>query len=168
MTRSKGGSKSKKEMMDFYQKLRHAVKRYLGCRRRRGRPAATAYDRLVDLLALLPDLFHLSVRLLFDKNVPSANKGALVAGIAYVVSPIDLIPEAVVGPVGYVDDLVVMAMALNKFLETDNSKVRAAVRRYWAGEQDVFDTVKHILEVVDEAVEFLPKKIIRMIRNIFA
>jgi uncharacterized membrane protein YkvA (DUF1232 family) len=39
-------------------------------------------------------------------------KAFLIAVIAYVVSPIDLIPEGFLGPVGFLDDIVVLILPL--------------------------------------------------------
>lgn len=155
------------EYDDFYKKLRRTVKRQLNAwRKKKKGKKKTSLDVLIEMLFLLPDLFHLSVRLLLDKKVPTENKGALVAGIAYLVSPIDLIPDAI--PVyGYVDDLIVMALALNKFLDTKDKKVADAVKRHWAGDEDVFKVVKHIIAVADAAVEFLPKKLLRILKGMF-
>jgi hypothetical protein len=37
----------------------------------------------------------------------------MVAGaIVYFLSPVDLVPEALVGPVGYLDDLIVMVLPM--------------------------------------------------------
>lgn len=160
-------SPSEQTYLDFYQKLR---KRLRGRRPNTGVPGkaagAGAYRILVESLALLPDLFHLSGKLLFDRRVPAENKGALIAVLIYVMSPLDFIPDGL--PVaGWVDDLVVMAVGLHKFLETAKPDVRQAVARHWAGTYDVLDSVKHVLNVADEAVEFLPKKLLGMMKSIF-
>jgi uncharacterized membrane protein YkvA (DUF1232 family) len=36
----------------------------------------------------------------------------VVAIITYIILPIDLIPEALVGPLGYIDDVVVLMLPL--------------------------------------------------------
>ena len=157
-----GGSES--EYLGFYQKLRRRIRDSVS---KNGTESGdqNAWSTLTGLVLLLPDLFHLMVRLLFDKAVPADNKGALVAGIAYVVSPIDIIPDSI--PVaGYVDDLIVAAVALNYFIATDDEATSAAVKKYWAGDENFYETVKHILNVADSAVEFLPKKLMRVIKSV--
>ncbi|NJD08561.1 MAG: DUF1232 domain-containing protein [Methylococcaceae bacterium] len=152
-------------MLDFYRKLR---RRIAASRVRfNGLPAGSGpWKTLIAGLALLPDLFHLGVRLVLDPQVPTENKGALLAVLIYVMSPIDLIPDAI--PVsGWVDDLVVLVIGLNKFLEIDNPEVRAAIGRHWAGAGEVIGVIKHLLSIADEAIEFLPKKLMRMMKDIF-
>lgn len=166
MSQGARGIGGNEQMLDFYQKLRKKIRKQLAKRKESGQETSSAWGMLVESLAMLPDLFHLAVKLLFDKEVPVENKGALIAALAYVVSPIDLIPDTI--PVaGWIDDLIVMAMGLNKFFETDDEIVKAAVSRYWAGEEGVFSTIKHILAMADSAIEFLPKKFMKIIKSIF-
>jgi uncharacterized membrane protein YkvA (DUF1232 family) len=154
-------------MLDFYQKLRRRIDANLV--NFDGDSAAVPsgpWRTLVGGLTLLPDLFHLAVRLVLDPQVPTENKGALLAVLIYVMSPIDLIPDVI--PVsGWVDDLVVLVIGLNKFLETENPEVRAAIRRHWVGAGEAIGVLKHLLSIADEAIEFLPKKLMRMMKDIF-
>ncbi|MFT5121993.1 MAG: uncharacterized membrane protein YkvA (DUF1232 family) [Candidatus Omnitrophota bacterium] len=157
---------NEEKALDFYQKLRKKIKKQLKNRSSETKGKGAEYDKLVEALALLPDFFHLSVKLLFDKNVPAENKGALVAGIAYVVSPIDLVPDFIF-IAGWLDDLIVLTMALNKFLETDNKKVQAAIKKHWAGEGDALEVVQQVLKVGDEAIKFLPRQFMDMVKPLF-
>lgn len=150
--------------LDFYQKLRAKIRKQLDERTDSGK--GPEYDKLVETLAILPDMFHLAVKCVFDKSIPIENKGALVLAVGYVVSPIDLVPDFI-PIVGWLDDLIVLTMGLNKFLELDKSAVRVAVEKHWAGEGDVLDNVKHVLAVGDSAIEFLPKRFMAMIRTMF-
>jgi uncharacterized membrane protein YkvA (DUF1232 family) len=159
-------SKDEKELLDFYQRLRRRIRGQLARRRAKsGRKNPTAYERLVGFLALLPDLFHLAVKLLFDRSVPARKKAVLVATVMYVVTPIDIIPD-VIPVVGWLDDLVVLALGLRPFLDSKSEAVRAAVTRHWAGDQDVFEAVQHILAAADAAARFLPKKFMNMVRRV--
>lgn len=155
------------EYLDFYQRLRARIRKSVA-RRAEGpvRASASRWNMLVEYLSVLPDLFHLGVNLLFDKAVPTENKGALIAALVYVMSPIDLVPDAL--PIaGWVDDLVVMIVALNKFLETQKPEMAAAIERHWAGDQDIFKLLRHLLAIGDDAIEFFPKRLTRMMRDMF-
>ncbi len=55
----------------------------------------------------------------------------LVTAIAYFISPIDILPEAILGPIGYLDDLGIAAYVLNDLLNTVDPKI---VRRNWVGD----------------------------------
>ena len=55
--------------------LRRRIRRQLAKRGEKEDKRGPEYDRLVAALALLPDLFHLAVKCLFDKKVPADHPG---------------------------------------------------------------------------------------------
>ena len=101
------------------------------------RPGATSGAR--DVLLVLPDLTVLLGRLLRDRRVPLAQKAIALAGIAYVVSPIDLLPALFVGPVGLLDDLFVVAACLSRLLNHVHPDV---VRAHWSGQGDALEIIQ--------------------------
>ena len=103
----------------------------------KARPGAASGFR--DALLLLPDLTVLLFRLMRDSRVPISCKVIAVLGIGYALSPIDLIPSLLVGPIGLVDDLLVVSAALSKILNHVHPDV---VRSHWSGQGDVLDAVK--------------------------
>ena len=159
-------NKNEKEIKDFYQNLRKKINDQLNKRKNENEKDKNIYDKLVNYLFLLPDLFHLSFKLLFDKEVPIENKGALIAGIVYVISPIDLIPDYI-SIAGWIDDLIVLTIAVNKFLETENESVKIVIDKHWAGNDDVFKIIKEILMIAEAAMEFLPQKIMKIVQSMF-
>jgi uncharacterized membrane protein YkvA (DUF1232 family) len=127
------------EQKDFYQKLRLKVERYL----------EKHNSKYTDYLLIAPDLFHLLVKLSLDKRVPIEKKAKFVAVIAYFISPLDLLPEMIMGPLGYLDDIALSAYVINNYInETDAS----VVRELWAGDQDILTMIKNILYAADKMV----------------
>ena len=126
----------------FYQKLRSDVKRWIN-------DNINKENKWSDYVLAAPDLFHLLCRLSVDSGVPSVKKIKLVAGIAYFISPIDLLPEAFLGPIGYLDDISVAAYILNDIINEVDPQI---VRKYWAGEQDILDLIKTILANADKMI----------------
>ena len=53
------------------------------------------------------------------------------AAIAYFISPVDLIPEGLVGPAGYIDDVALAAYVLNSILNSVGPEV---LEDHWAGD----------------------------------
>jgi uncharacterized membrane protein YkvA (DUF1232 family) len=98
---------------------------------------------------LAPDLAHLLCKLAVDPDVPAREKAKLAAAIAYIISPVDLIPEAIVGRVGYVDDVAVAAYVLHSILTATDATV---VKKHWAGGADLLGVVQRILDSADEMV----------------
>lgn len=111
-----------------------------------------------DLLLLLPDLTILLLRLLRDERVPILQKGIAVAGVAYVLSPIDLLPALLFGPIGLLDDLFVVVACLSRLLNHVHPDI---VRGHWSGQGDALDVIQNVTgwfeREVDRRVEDLGK-----------
>jgi uncharacterized membrane protein YkvA (DUF1232 family) len=103
----------------------------------KARPGATS--GVWDAILLLPDLTVLLMRLLRDSRVPISCKVIAVLGVGYALSPIDLIPALLVGPIGLVDDLLVVSAALSKILNQVHPDV---VRSHWSGQGDALDAIQ--------------------------
>ncbi len=93
-------------------------------------------SRIRDVILLLPDLTVLLLRLLRDSRVPISCKVIALFGVGYALSPIDLIPSLLVGPIGLVDDLLVVSAALSKILNQVHPDI---VRSHWSGQGDALD-----------------------------
>jgi len=124
---------------DYYQRLRRRMHDWLESPEGRNHQWA-------EYLFFAPDLFHLMWKLSLDPEVSKADKGKLVVAIAYFISPIDLIPEALVGPVGYLDDIALAAYVLNGMINHTDPEV---LRRHWAGDDDVLHVIRKILASAD-------------------
>ena len=147
---------------DFYVRLRGRINKQLKDSYNTDSPI----NKVINLTALLPDLLHLNIKLLFDGNVSAEKKGAILGAIIYVISPIDLIPD-VLPAFGWLDDLIVITIGLNALFDDEKDEyIRKAVNRYWAGEDSVFDATKHIVDILDNAVEFLPRKVLKIIKDL--
>lgn len=94
---------------------------------------------LRDMLLLLPDFTVLLGRLLRDPRVPVRAKVVALVGVGYVLSPIDLLPALLIGPLGLVDDLVVVTAALSRLLNHVHPDV---VRNAWSGQGDALDAIR--------------------------
>jgi uncharacterized membrane protein YkvA (DUF1232 family) len=126
----------------FYDRIRGTIGRYL---EKRGRAVGTA----AEFLLLVPDVFILLWRLTTDSRVNKKHKVLLGSAVAYYILPFDLIPEAVVGPIGYLDDLVFGVIVLNKVL-TDTDP--AVLRDHWSGRMDVLEAIRTVLGAAESLV----------------
>jgi uncharacterized membrane protein YkvA (DUF1232 family) len=81
------------------------------------------------LAGFIPDCVVLIRRLLGDDEVARWRKGVLVLLLAYLVSPIDLVPDFVPG-LGQLDDAIVVALALRVILRGGGPEL---LRRHWPG-----------------------------------
>ena len=93
-------------------------------------------------LSAVPNLLKLSYRLARDPRVPQKQKMFLGAAIAYVVAPVDLIPDFIPF-IGRADDVLMLAFALNAMFEAAGE---AIVHEHWDGTGDVLEIVSGIIE----------------------
>jgi uncharacterized membrane protein YkvA (DUF1232 family) len=126
---------------DFYQALRARIATWLESKGKGFKHA--------QILLLAPDLFHLLTRLMFDRRIPAVEKAKLGGALAYFISPVDLLPEALLGPAGYVDDVALAAYALSRLINAGHG---AVAKELWAGDGDLLQVIQQILEVADEMV----------------
>jgi uncharacterized membrane protein YkvA (DUF1232 family) len=142
-----------KDNMDYYRKLRKKFETWI-----EGKGGSHKWAKY---LIWAPDLFYLLLKLSTDDEVAPKEKAKLIVALTYFITPIDLIPEGFLGPVGYVDDIALAAYVLNSILSNTNEEV---VRKHWAGEEDVLDVIRQILSVANQMVgSGLWKKLKRLV-----
>ncbi|MEO7147423.1 MAG: DUF1232 domain-containing protein [Terrimesophilobacter sp.] len=90
-----------------------------------------------EIARLAPDVVRLIKRLGTDRAVPRGTRIWLLILLAYLLTPIDLIPDFV--PVlGFVDDAIIVAVALRYATKHAGA---AAIERNWPGTTDGLRTV---------------------------
>lgn len=93
-----------------------------------------------EALRLLPDVLRLVRRLSVDPSVPRKVRILLVLVVAYLASPIDVVPDFV--PVlGYADDAIVVALVLRSVARHAGPD---ALRRHWPGTPDGLRLVERL------------------------
>ncbi len=110
-----------------------------------------------DVLLLLPDLVVLLVRLMRDPRVPAGAKLIALAGVSYVFSPLDLLPEIVLGPFGLVDDVLVVGAALSRLLNYVHPDV---VRSHWSGRGDALHAIQRATEWAERQLRGVLRRVL--------
>jgi uncharacterized membrane protein YkvA (DUF1232 family) len=126
----------------FYDRVRGSIQEYID---RKG----GVLGKTTEFLLLVPDIFMLLWRLTTDSRVTGKDKVLLGSAVVYFILPFDLIPEAVVGPIGYLDDLVFAVYVLNTILRDTDPEV---LREHWTGSEDVLVTIQRVLTAADTLV----------------
>lgn len=103
---------------------------------------------VIDLLLLAPDFFLLLGRLMRDPRVPATAKYGVAGAIAYYLLPLDFLPEILVGPIGFGDDLILAAMVINRLLKA----APEVVVEHWSGSGELLAQVEKVLNNVDKLV----------------
>jgi uncharacterized membrane protein YkvA (DUF1232 family) len=111
-------------------------------------PQQTPKERLAGYAMLLPRLGKLVVRLMKDPRVPARSKAALLVLGAYLVSPVDLIPDFIPG-IGHVDDLILVVFALDQIL---NRVPEEVVQEHWEGDENVLEVIRNVLDIASAFV----------------
>ena len=119
-------------LLAFYDRLRGRMENSLS-----SRIGGTASEALL----AAPDVFILLVRLFFDREVPHSTRALIGGALAYFLLPTDLLPEALLGFGGFIDDVVISATVIAHVLARD---LEAVVARHWSGS-------RHIQAVLSDA-----------------
>jgi len=101
-------------------------------------PRRSRQDVAAEAVMLVPNIVKLVTRLLRDQRVPMRRKVFIGAVVGYVVAPIDLIPNFVIG-IGRLDDIVLGSLAINHLMAGAHDEV---VREHWDGTEDGLDLVR--------------------------
>ena len=143
-------------MLAFYDRLRGRIVAAID--KRGGRLGRGA----VDALLVVPDLFMLLVRLALDPQVPASTRGLIGGALAYFVLPFDLLPEALVGGLGFMDDVVLAAAVLTQALGPD---LEPRARRYWSGRHELREVLG---DVVGAAQSLLGENLVGRLERVLA
>ena len=124
-------------------------------------PRTGAKRTLVDVIKQIPAYLRLLGGLLTDRRVSGVDKLLVAGAIAYIVSPMDLLPDFVPF-LGEVDDVFLLVLALQRLIGNAGRRV---VADYWVGSLADLSTV-NLRRVLLAATFFLPRRMRRRLRAI--
>ena len=108
------------------------------------------YDSFIDYG---PELYKLLCSCLDFKEMSSDLRLSISAAIAYYVVPMDVIPETIYGPYGYIDDIYITVFVLRKIAHEFGYDF---LQELWKDDEDV----EKIIEICfTESVEVLEDKV---------
>lgn len=135
---------STEQAQDFYKRTRSKIVSWA--------QNAGAGKEVTKYILLVPDIMALFVRLMGDPRVSAALKAEIAAASAYIIIPVDLMPEAVMGPAGLIDDAIVGVIALNRVLKVMGQSGEEVLRENWDGDEDLLVVMRDLLEKADKFV----------------
>ncbi|GED59138.1 DUF1232 domain-containing protein [Brevibacillus formosus] len=135
----------------FYDKLREKIETFI---KDKG-----INDSVANFILLAPDLFVLLARLMLDKRVGVQSKALAGVAVAYFITPVDFIPEVLVGGFGLLDDVILAVYALRKILVDIDESI---VREHWNGEEDLLAVITKVIRSADDLVG---KKIVKKLEE---
>lgn len=136
------------EQQDFYIKLRDKITNFLGSK-------TGKVSKVAPYLLFAPDLFHLLIKSMLDNRIDTKSKTLIGSGILYFVTPIDILPEGLVGPGGFVDDVIVATFIVNMLLNKFSPEV---IEEHWAGDDKLLNALKKLSDTSDSFLGKLPAR----------
>lgn len=126
-----------------------------------GSPRTGAKRTVIYYMKQLPSYLRLLGGLLTDKRVSNVDKLLVAGAMAYIVMPVDLIPDFIPF-IGEVDDVFVLVLALQRLISNAG---RSVVMAHWTGTmEDLADL--NLKEALAAAAFFLPRGIRRRLKVI--
>ncbi|MBM7580204.1 YkvA family protein [Jeotgalibacillus terrae] len=134
---------TREEQENFYFKLRNKIDNFLKDKTGRN-------HKYAKYLLFAPDIFYLLIQVVRDKRVSGKDKAMVAGAISYFILPLDLIPEGLIGPGGYIDDLVVASFVLQTIVNNLSPDI---IRDHWAGDEDGLSVINKIAGLSDKVLK---------------
>lgn len=129
--------------------------------------AGTMVKEVADILLTIPDLLILLINLAKDSRISPELKLKIALCVAYVLSPLDLIPEIIAGPLGFADDAFAMGLLIIKLVSEIPPDI---IRENWKGRADVLELIiqgQALAGVVASLSAKLPDAILKKLVTLF-
>ncbi|HJQ20412.1 MAG TPA: YkvA family protein [Gemmatimonadaceae bacterium] len=124
-----------------------------------GQPRTGAKRTVMGYVAELPRFLRLLWGLISDSRVATLDKLLVAGAIAYIVTPIDLIPDFVPF-LGEVDDVYLLVLALRRLMQNAG---RSVLLSHWTGNPEDLREL-NLRKVMLAAAFFLPRRVRRRLR----
>src|SRR5215211_5871507 len=124
-------------------------------------PRTGAKRTVMGTISEIPNFLRLLYGLITDNRVNAVDKLVVAGAIAYILLPIDVIPDFVPF-LGEVDDVFLLILALQRLI---GNAGRAVIQAYWAGDPADL-TAMNLEKVLAAAAFFLPRRMRRRLRAI--
>jgi uncharacterized membrane protein YkvA (DUF1232 family) len=98
---------------------------------------------VAELVRLLPDMLRLVRRLAADRALPRATRWSVWLLLAYLASPIDLVPDFV-PVIGYADDVIITSIVLRRLTRRAGPE---KLREHWPGTPDGLVQLQRLLRL---------------------
>lgn len=125
------------------------------------KPRTGAKRTVMGSISELPNFLRLLYGLLTDNRVAALDKLVVAGAIAYILLPVDMIPDFIPF-LGEVDDVFLLMLALQRLIANAG---RAVVQSYWPGDPKELSEL-NLEKILAAAAFFLPRRMRRRLRTI--
>lgn len=124
-------------------------------------PRTGAKRTVMGTISEIPNFLRLLYGLITDARVNSVDKLVVAGAIAYILLPLDIIPDFVPF-LGEVDDVFLLILALQRLIANAG---RSVLHDYWAGDPDELSAL-NLEKILAACAFFLPRRMRRRLRAI--
>jgi uncharacterized membrane protein YkvA (DUF1232 family) len=124
-------------------------------------PRTGAKRTVMGTISEIPNFLRLLYGLITDARVNSVDKLVVAGAIAYILLPVDIIPDFVPF-LGEVDDVFLLILALQRLIANAG---RAVVQAYWPGDPAELSAM-NLEKILAACAFFLPRRMRRRLRTI--
>lgn len=125
------------------------------------RPRTGAKRTVMGTIGEIPNFLRLLYGLITDSRVANIDKLVLAGAVAYILMPLDLIPDFVPF-LGEVDDVFLLILAIQRLISNAG---RAVVSDHWMGDAAELTSL-NLERVLAACAFFLPRRMRRRLRAI--
>jgi uncharacterized membrane protein YkvA (DUF1232 family) len=122
----------------------------------RGRPRTGAKRSVMKAITQLPSYLRLLLGLISDSRVSKVDRFFVIAAAAYIISPIDFVPD-IIPFFGEVDDVFLLMIALQRLV---NNAGRTVLLAHWRGDPEEVHNL-NFARIISAAGFFLPSRLKR-------
>lgn len=124
-------------------------------------PRTGAKRTVMGTISEIPNFLRLLYGLITDSRVNGVDKLVVAGAIAYILLPLDVIPDFVPF-LGEVDDVFLLILALQRLISNAG---RSVLHDYWAGDPDELSAL-NLEKILAACAFFLPRRMRRRLRAI--
>jgi uncharacterized membrane protein YkvA (DUF1232 family) len=124
-------------------------------------PRTGAKRTVMGTISEIPNFLRLLYGLITDNRVNGIDKLVVAGAIAYILLPVDVIPDFVPF-LGEVDDVFLLILALQRLISNAG---RAVVQAYWPGDPADLSAL-NLEKILAACAFFLPRRMRRRLRTI--
>lgn len=121
--------------------------------------------QIADVTLAMPQILDTTIQMANWESLRDKDKKHCIALVAYLVNPIDIIPEGAFGSAGFADDVVFASIAYNTVIVDTSAQFVSA---FWKGEKKIFESLCSVSASAKETLPELHKEVTKAFQSVFA
>lgn len=127
--------------------------------------AGSTMALIADVTLALPQILDTTIQMANWESLRGKDRKHCIALVAYLVNPIDIIPEGALGGAGFADDVIFASIVYNTIIADTSEKFVSA---FWKGEKKIFESLCAVNASAKESLPELHKEVTIAFESVFA